>query len=64
MNKIGLIAFVIFVAAILLTSLVDSLHDKQFIDYDRYNLWMKILSIIGVVSFSTTIVAIIVGLFV
>ena len=64
MNKIGLITFITFVVAILLTSLVDSLHDKQFIDHNRYKLWMKILSIIGVVSFLTTIVAIIVGLFV
>ena len=64
MGKIAAVTFLVFVVAILLTSLVDSIHDKQYIDYERYDFWMKILSIIGVVSFLTTIVAIIVGLFV
>ena len=51
MNKIGLITFITFVAAILLTSLVESLHDKQFIDYSKYDFWMKVLSILREVSF-------------
>lgn len=64
MGKIAAVTFLIFVAAILMTSLVDSLHDKQYIDYERYDFWMKTLSIIGVVSFLVTIVAFIIGLIV
>lgn len=64
MGKFAAVTFLIFVAAILMTSLVDSLHDKQYIDYERYDFWMKTLSIIGVVSFLVTIVAFIIGLIV
>ena len=62
MGKFAAVTFLVFVAAILMTSLVDSLHDKQYIDYERYDFWMKTLSIIGVVSFLVTIVAFIIGL--